>query len=85
MTNFLIPLRTLKKTLMQLFGTKKHTVNINVLSVWPMSVLSMPLADTEQTAGLQSLTPDCLHDVGYAMFSLSPVLLWRHQIESTHD
>lgn len=50
-----------------------------------MSVLSMPLADTEQTAGLQSLTPDCLHDVGYAMFSVSPVLLWRYQIESKHD
>lgn len=37
-----------------------------------MSVLSMPLADTEQTAGLQSLTPDCLHDVGYAMVYVSP-------------
>ena len=37
-----------------------------------MPVLSMPLADTEQTAGLQSLTPDCLRDVGYAMFSVSP-------------
>lgn len=37
-----------------------------------MSVLPMPLADTEQTAGLPSLTPDCLHDVAYAMFSVSP-------------
>lgn len=37
-----------------------------------MSLRLMPLADTEQTAGLQSLTPDCLHDVGYAMFSVSP-------------
>lgn len=36
-------------------------------SGWPTLVLSMPSADTEQTAGLQSLTPDCLHSVGYAM------------------
>lgn len=42
------------------------------LGLCGLSVLSMPLADTEQTAGLQSLTPDCLHDIGFAMFSVPP-------------
>lgn len=50
-----------------------------------MSLLSMPLADTEQTAGLQSLTPDCLCDSGHAMFYVSPFLLWRRQTEPKHD
>lgn len=47
----------------------------------PMCALRMALADTEQTAGRQSLTADCRHDV----FRFPPVLLWREQIESRRD
>lgn len=52
--------------------TRSQMLTFRAAFTWPMPLRSMPLADTEQTAGLQSLTPDCLHDVGYAMFSVSP-------------
>lgn len=42
--------------------------------IWPVSAVRMPFgnSDTEQTEGLQSLTPDCIHDVSHAMFVATP-------------
>lgn len=53
---------------------------------WPRPVLSVPSADTEQTAGLQSHTPDC---VGYAMpppaHPHAPFCCGANQTESKRD